>query len=247
MARLPRFFAPDTPLHVIQRGNNRQPIFGGTADLAFCKDCLSHAARANGVAIHAYALMSNHLHLLVTPQLPLSLPRMMQAVGRAYVRHFNDVYQRTGTLWEGRYKATIVEDERYLLTCMRYIELNPVRAGMVPRPGEYPWSSFRANAQGAHDPLVSPHALYWELGSSAETRRKAYRSLFSSPISERDLCVIRDSTQHAWALGSAAFRRKIGALGRRAGRLPAGRPPAQADAVGLLESGPTFGTDENRV
>ena len=228
MPRLPRFFTPDTPLHVIQRGHNRQPIFGAGADLAFFKECLIHAARANGVAIHAYALMTNHIHLLATPPLPVSLPRVMQAVGRVYVKYFNGLYDRTGTLWEGRYKAAIVEDDQYLLTCMRYIELNPVRAGIVQSPGEYPWSSFRANAEGASDALISPHALYWELGRSAETRQASYRALFCSAVSAEDMSVIRDSTQHAWALGNVAFRRKIGALGRRAERLPTGRPRSKA-------------------
>ena len=232
MPRLPRFFAPETPLHVIQRGHNRQPIFGADTDLAFFKQCLIHAARANGVAIHAYALMTNHVHLLATPGLAVSLPRMMQAVGRVYVKYFNGLYNRTGTLWEGRYKAAIVDDDRYLLTCMRYIELNPVRAGIVQKPGEYPWSSFRGNAGSARDALISPHMLYWELGGNAEARQASYRALFCSAVSAEDLNIIRDSTQHGWALGSMAFRQKIGALGRRAKRLPMRRPRGKADPSG---------------
>ena len=157
MPRLPRFFVPCTPLHVIQRGNDRAPIFGGVADLAFFRGCLAHAARRHAVAIHAYVLMTNHVHLLVTPTFAMSVPKMMQSIGRIYVQYFNSVYRRTGTLWEGRYKAAIVDDERYLLTCMRYIELNPVRAHMAASPGDFGWSSFRANACGAPDDLVVPH------------------------------------------------------------------------------------------
>ena len=224
MPRLPRFFAPDLPLHIIQRGNDRQPIFGGRDDVMFYRDCLARAARDCGVAIHAYVLMTNHVHLLATPRRADSLPKMMQSIGRIYVQYFNAAYCRTGTLWEGRYKAAIVDDECYLLTCMRYIELNPVRAQMVASPSEFPWSSFSANACGAADDLVVPHAIYRRLGWSPETRQATYRQLFRAAIPEAEMCSIRDATQHAWALGSVAFRSKIAALGRRADRLPVGRP-----------------------
>ena len=224
MPRLPRFFVPDLPLHIIQRGNNRQPIFGGRDDVTFFRDCLARAARNRGVAIHAYVFMTNHVHLLVTPMLATSVPKMMQSIGRIYVQYFNSTYRRTGTLWEGRYRAAIVDDERYLLTCMRYIELNPVRARMVATLGEFPWSSFLANACGATDDLVEPHAIYRRLGASPESRQAAYRKLFRSSISEDEICSIRDATHHAWALGGAAFRSKITAMSRRAERLPMGRP-----------------------
>lgn len=224
MPRLPRFFVPDLPLHVIQRGNDRTPIFGGPDDLAFYRRCLAHAACDRAVAIHAYVLMTNHVHLLVTPSCATGVPKMMQSIGRIYVQYFNREYRRTGTLWEGRYKAAIVDDEQYLLTCMRYIELNPVRARMVPTPGEFRWSSYRANACGAADDLVTPHVIYRRLGPSPEVRQIAYRELFRSAIPEGDLGNIRDATQNAWALGGAAFRRKIAALNRRAERMPIGRP-----------------------
>ncbi len=224
MPRLPRFFVAETPLHVIQRGNDRAPIFGGVADCALFRDCLARRSREHGVSIHAYVLMTNHVHLLATPQAATSLPRMMQAIGRVYVHHFNVSYCRTGTLWEGRYKAAIVDDEQYLLTCMRYIEMNPVRAHMVSNPGEYPWSSFMANACGGQDELVVPHRLYLSLGRSPPERRAAYRALFQKSIPDEVLCVIRDSTQNAWALGSGAFRDRIAELSRRAERLPMGRP-----------------------
>jgi putative transposase len=157
---------------------------------------------------------------------------MMQSIGRIYVQYFNSSYRRTGTLWEGRYKAAIVDDERYLLTCMRYIELNPVRAQMVSSPGEFPWSSYSANACGTADDLVEPHAIYRRLGPSPKTRQAAYRQLFCSAIPEADMCGIRDATQHAWALGSMAFRREIAALGRRAERLPMGRPRKEPHGSG---------------
>jgi len=224
MPRLPRFFVPDLPLHVIQRGNDRTPIFGGPDDLAFYRRCLAHAACDRAVAIHAYVLMTNHVHLLVTPSCATSVPKMMQSIGRIYVQYFNREYRRTGTLWEGRYKAAIVDDEQYLLTCMRYIELNPVRARMVPTPGEFRWSSYRANACGAADDLVTPHVIYRRLGPSPEVRQAAYREFFRSAIPEGDLANIRDATQNAWALGGEAFRRKIAALNRRAERMPVGRP-----------------------
>ena len=224
MARLPRFFVPGLPLHVIQRGNDRAPTFGGPSDLAFFRESVKHAARKHGVSIHAYVFMTNHVHMLATPGSATSVPKMMQAVGRVYVQYFNFAYRRTGTLWEGRYKAAIVDDEHYLLTCMRYIEQNPVRASMVASPAEYAWSSFRANACGATDELIEAHAVYQQLGESTEARQFAYRELFRSSIAEDDLCVIRDATQNAWALGSAAFREKIVALSRRGERLPIGRP-----------------------
>lgn len=221
---MPRFFHPGLPLHVIQRGNNRAPIFRGSGDLAFFRDSIYHSARKHDVAIHAYVLMTNHVHMLATPETATSLPAMMQAIGRVYVQYFNSMHSRTGTLWEGRYKAAIVDEEHYLLKCMRYIELNPVRANMVASPGEYPWSSFRANAHGAVDKLISPHAAYLALDTSTNECRTAYRELFGSTIEFVDLRAIRDATQNAWALGNAAFCAKIAAASRRGNRLVAGRP-----------------------
>lgn len=227
MPRLPRFFAPATPQHVIQRGNNRASMFGGPSDLAFYKGCLEHASRRHDVAIHAYVLMTNHVHLLATPSCADGLPRMMQSVGRIYVQYFNKNYARTGTLWEGRYKATVVDSEGYLLACMRYIELNPVRAAMVAAPGDYAWSSVHANAHGAADPLVTPHPVFRGLGRSAGARQAAYRSMLGEPLAGDMLDAIRDATQHAWALGGTAFRARLGTLGRRGDRLPLGRPAKQ--------------------
>lgn len=228
MARLPRFFAEGEAQHVIQRGNNRETTFVTERDFAFYLDCLARASTEHGLAIHAYVLMSNHVHLLATPQQETSLPKTLQSVGRRYVRHFNDVHGRTGTLWEGRYRATLVESERYLLTCMRYIELNPVRAKMVDHPADYPWSSYRANAQGEPNPLVTAHELYLRLDRSDDGRLSEYRQLFRAQISKGDLDCIRQSTHKAWALGGDRFRDRIARLsGRRAAPLPKGRPHAK--------------------
>ena len=226
MARLPRFFAKGHPLHIIQRGNNRLPVFAAEPDCLFFLDCLQRAASEHGLAIHAYVLMTNHIHLLATPADEASAPKTLQSVGRRYVQYFNYTHKRTGTLWEGRYRSTVIDAESYLLTCMRYIELNPVRArDLVDHPADYPWSSYRGNAQGADDPLLSPHAIYKRLGRSTEERQSAYRQLFRAQLPKADLEAIREATNKAWALGSERFRAKIEALaGRRATPLPRGRP-----------------------
>lgn len=191
--------------------------------------CLKEATEALGLAIHAYVLMTNHVHLLVTPETEASLSKTMQSIGRRYVQYFNHVYGRTGTLWEGRYKSTLIDSERYLLTCMRYIELNPVRAAMVVHPADYPWSSYRANAQGAHDVLLTSHELYRRLARADEERRAAYRQLFRAQIPKAEVEAIRDATNKAWALGDGRFISKVEALSeRRAAPLPRGRPKLDA-------------------
>lgn len=222
MPRLPRFFVPGVPLHVIQRGNDRQPTFLDADDLTCFRNRLLDACRRHTVSVHSYVLMANHFHLLVTPDDPAGVPRTMQAVGRVYVQWFNRRHRRTGTLWEGRYKAAIVDDERYLITCMRYIELNPVRARIVDHPRAYRWSSFAANAFGDTDELLTPHPVYHALGSSDDARQAAYRDLFRAAIPLAELDLIRDATQHAWALGRAGFLARVDASGRRPSRLPRG-------------------------
>jgi putative transposase len=197
-------------------------VFRRPEDAVVYLRCAAVAARRQGVAVHAYVLMSNHVHMLVTPAAESSLPKMMQAIGAAYVSYFNDAYVRTGTLWEGRYKAAIVDRDCYLLACMRYMELNPVRAGLVRSPAAYRWSSYHANALGVRDDIVEPHEIYLQLGATAARRRSAYRGLFAHPISADSLAEIRDATQHAWALGNPTFRHNVTALGRRAERLARG-------------------------
>jgi len=177
MARLPRLTVPGYPHHIIQRGNNRQPVFAEAEDYAHLLALLGEHARACGVALHAYVLMGNHFHLLATPQEEDGLPRMMQAVGRRYVRHFNDRQGRSGTLWEGRYKSTLIQTERYFLACMAYIDLNPVRAGLCAEASDYPWSSHGHYIGRRTDPVVTPHAMYWALGNTPFAREAAYAAL----------------------------------------------------------------------
>ena len=230
MARLPRFFAKGQPLHIIQRGNNRDPVFAAEPDYLFYLDCLERAAGEHGLAIHAYVLMTNHVHLLATPSQETSVPKTLQSVGRRYVQYFNYTSRRSGSLWEGRYRSTVIDAEVYLLTCMRYIELNPVRAqSMVEHPADYPWSSYRGNALGAEDTLLAPHRLYRRMGRTPEERQSSYRQLFRGQLAKTDIDAIREATNKAWALGNDRFRAKIEALaGRRATPLPKGRPSKSA-------------------
>jgi len=226
MARLGRYFLPSQALHVIQRGNNRQAIFFHDEDRVLYRNWLGEAAAEYGCAIHAYVLMTNHVHLLVTPGDAESLPRTMQSLGRRYVRRINDTYGRSGTLWEGRYRAAPIDGEGWFITCSRYIELNPVRARLVSHPRLWRWSSYRANAEGAADPLITPHALYRGLARTHAGRLLAYRRLFKDALSEEALNAIRTATNGGWALGDDRFREEIEkALKRRATPLPKGRPP----------------------
>lgn len=223
MARLPRFVIPDQPQHVIVRGINREAIFNVDEDYAFYLEKLKYACEKHGCQLHAYVLMTNHVHLLLTPESETSIGKTIQSIGRYYVQYFNYHYSRTGTLWEGRYKATLIDSENYLLTCYRYIELNPVRAQMADHPSKYPWSSYRCNALGKANPNVTAHQLYLRLGKAAEERQMAYRGLFRSRLSEQMLEEIRESTNKAWVLGSSRFKQNIEKnLNRRIAPLPKG-------------------------
>lgn len=225
MARLARYVVPGIPQHVIQRGNNRQAIFAADGDYVAYLDWLQQGAQANGLHLHAYVLMTNHVHLLVTPMAEDSIGRTLQSLGRRYVQYFNFSYGRTGTLWEGRYRATVIEAETYLLRCSRYIELNPVRAGMVKSPANYRWSSYRHNGLGQADPLLTEHGVYKRLARRADERPVAYRALFRAAVSEEELTSIRDATNKGWALGNDRFRLQIEAMAeRRAMPKPRGRP-----------------------
>lgn len=245
MSRLPRYFIPDTPFHVILRGNNRAPIFANDEDCQFFRDVLLDAVKRQGVSVHAYVFMTNHIHLLASPSHADSLPKALQSLGRRYVQYFNYRYQRTGTLWEGRYRATVVDAESYLLECMRYIELNPVRAGMVKHPADFNWSSFRANAQGMDDALVTQHELYLRMGRDSDERHLVYNDLFKSSTAPEILSRIRDCTNKGWALGGEGFGSKVEALAhRRVAPLPKGRPkkpglsPDQITVAHNVESDP---------
>jgi putative transposase len=233
MARLPRLTLPGLPHHVIQRGNNRQPIFADRADYQMMLDLLDENARKFGVAIHAYVLMDNHFHLLATPQTAEGLPQMMQAVGRRYVRYFNDRHKRSGTLWEGRYKSTLIQTERYLLACMVYIDLNPVRAGMVAQARDYPWSSHCHYIGLAQDRLLTPHPLVWALGNTPFAREAAYADLVLAGISAGQQQALTDSALRGWALGEPEFVSHLQKLtARRVSKRSAGRPSlAKEDTI----------------
>ena len=225
MARLPRLTLPGYPHHVIQRGNNRQPIFASAADYQTLLDLLDENAKKFGVAIHAYVLMSNHFHLLATPQSAEGLPQMMQAVGRRYVRYFNDVQKRTGTLWEGRYKSTLIQTDRYLLACMAYMDLNPVRAGLVGQVRDYPWSSHGHYTGQRLDKLITPHGLVWEMGNTPFAREAAYAELVQSGISPVQQAALTESALRGWALGEPDFVADLQKrTERRVAKSSAGRP-----------------------
>ena len=209
MARLPRFVLPGQPQHIILRGNNRNEIFCADADYPFFLEKLKLACEKHGCLLHAYVLMTNHVHLLISPQAEHSLNKALQMLGRYYVQYYNDSYQRTGTLWEGRYKATLIDSVTYLLTCMRYIELNPVRAGMVDHPSGYHWSSYPGNALGKIDELLTPQLEYKRLGKTVSERQAAYRQLFKHHLSESSMDEIREATNKAWVLGSDRFKQRI--------------------------------------
>ncbi len=229
MARLPRLTLPGYPHHVIQRGNNRQPIFASAADYEMLLALLAENAGKFGVALHAYVLMSNHFHLLATPESAESLPQMMQAVGRRYVRHFNDAQGRTGTLWEGRYKSTLIQTERYLLACMAYIDLNPVRAGLVSDPRDYPWSSHGHYIGQRSDKLITPPALYWELGNTPFAREAAYAELVRAGITAEQQAALTQSTLRGWALGEPDFVADLQKrTERRVSKAHAGRPVSKS-------------------
>src|SRR4051812_10432636 len=201
MARLPRLTLPGYPHHIVQRGNNRQAIFAGSADYEALISLLQEYGSKFNVAIHSYVLMSNHFHLLATPQTEDGVPQLLQALGRSYVRIFNKRQGRTGTLWEGRYKSTLIQAERYLLACMVYIDLNPVRAGMVANPADYRWCSYLHYTGRRVDKLVTPHPLYWELGNTPFAREQAYAELVSAGIGSQQQQALTEATFRGWALG----------------------------------------------
>jgi putative transposase len=209
MARLPRYVLVGQPQHVIVRGNNREPIFYADEDYRFYLETLKKACAKHQCDVHAYVLMTNHVHLLITPNKSDGLSKVIQKLGRYYVQYFNYTYRRTGTLWEGRYKATLIDSEHYALGCYRYIELNPVRAGMVDHPSEYPWSSYASNALGKTNELVVGHALYKRLGENIQRRLEAYRALFDVAVEQKTIEEIREATNKSWVLGSDFFKEMI--------------------------------------
>ena len=209
MPRKPRMYLAGMPFHVIQRGNNRNNVFFAEKDYSNYLAYLQNACRRYCVAVHAYVLMTNHVHLLMTPENAEGISRVMQSLGRRYVQYINKKYLRTGTLWEGRHKACPVECDSYFLTCMRYIELNPVRAGMVDHPAGYRWSSYRVNALSESDLFVTPHLTYLALGNNSSKRLDAYHRLFEWPIADTDIDRIRKAIQFTKPLGNQGFERQV--------------------------------------
>ena len=237
MARRPRLELPGVPLHVIQRGNNRAACFVADGDRYLYLECLGEAATKHGCALHAYVLMPNHVHLLVSPERAGGVALLMQDVGRRYVRIFNDVHKRSGTLWEGRYKAAMIDSEEYLIVCQRYIELNPVRAQLSAGPADYRWSSYRHYAHGVRNALVTPHELVQRLALNDEESREAYRDLFREPLAQALIDRIRQATNKGWPLGGEAFVGRVEALLGRPARPPKrGRPDGGRQAADLSKS-----------
>ena len=233
MARLPRLTVAGYPHHIILRGNNRQTIFRDNDDYQRMLRTLRDFSAECKVALHAYVLMSNHIHLLLTPETNDGVPRMMQALGRSYVRYFNIRHGRTGTLWEGRYRSSLIEAERYLLACMVYIDLNPVRAGMVSAPGDYAWSSHAHYVGLRSDPLVTPHPFFWEMGNTPFAREAAYANLVKAGQSLEQREKLTNAAHSGWALGGGRFVADLQSrTSRRVTPGRAGRPSGASKAAG---------------
>ncbi|MFC3150878.1 transposase [Litoribrevibacter euphylliae] len=206
MARKPRLSLPNIPQHIIQRGNNRQPCFFDQQDFKVYLCKLEEYTQKYQVSVHAFVLMTNHVHLLMAPTESNGISKVMQSLGRYYVRYFNHTYKRTGTLWEGRYKSSLIDSDNYFLTVSRYIELNPVRAAMVQHPAEYPWSSYQGNALGKPISLLTPHPCYLQLGHTPAAQQQRYRSLFTHQIPNWTIDQINTATNKEWVLGNHRFK-----------------------------------------
>ena len=225
MPRRPRIHLPGVPIHLVQRGHNRDACFFTDEDYLAYLEWLGDALKKSGCALHAYVLMTNHVHLLLTPPGSAAVSQLVMSLGRRYVQYINRTYRRTGTLWDSRYKSSLVHADDYLLLCQRYIELNPVRAGMVDDPAQYRWSSYRANGLGQGDALVSPHALYLALDADPNARQSAYRALFRSEPDREVLGDIRLALKQGQPLGKGRFLEQVEYMvGRRCEVRPRGRP-----------------------
>jgi putative transposase len=232
MPRHARLVVENIPLHIIQRGNNRNSCFFSDFDFMFYLDILQSSAEECDCQVHAYVLMTNHVHLLVSPGNVTAPAKLMKILGERYVQYVNKRYKRAGTLWQGRYRSCLVGEEDYFLVCQRYIELNPVRAGMVAHPVDYRWSSHRSNAYGARNGVVSQHALYAALGCDDQQRQQAYRALFSKDIDEQTVADLRKATNSNFAFGGAAFEKDMEErLGRPVMERKPGRPRREKRAT----------------
>ena len=242
MPRRPRIKLAGLPQHVVQRGINREPCFFAEEDYHFYLHWLEKSAADWHCHIHAYVLMTNHVHLLVTPEGETGIAKLMQAIGRRYVQYINRSYRRTGSLWEGRYKSSVIQAETYMLTCMRYIELNPVRATMVQDPSHYRWSSYRHNGLSQSDARITPHPVFLALGLDGSERLDAYRALFRSELDEEALADIRLALSQSQPLGHGRFGDQIcAAAGIRRTQKRPGRPAGKVEQSTGTESQPDFG------
>jgi len=233
MPRRPRIHLPHIPLHIVQRGHNRDACFFAEDDYLAYRHWLGEALAATGTLLHAYVLMTNHVHLLLTPPEPQAVSRFVISLGRRYVQYINRTYRRTGTLWDSRYKSSLVQADAYLLLCQRYIELNPVRAAMVDDPAHYRWSSYRANGLGQEDKLLAAHPVYAALGQDAAERQSAYRALFRTELDAEAISDIRMALNQGQPLGGSRFVDSIElATGRRCEVRPRGRPRKQEAPLG---------------
>lgn len=225
MARLGRLTLGGALHYVVQSGNNRQPVFADAEDYAAFLDALREAASRSGVAVHAYVLLDGRFELLLTPKDERGVPALMQALGRRYVRHFNDRHGRSGTLWEGRYRSALVEPEEFLLACMAHLDLAPVRSGAVARAKDYPWSSHAHYVGLRTDPAVTPQPLVWRLGNTPFAREEAYGNLAAAGLDPGTQRQIEEALRGGWALGGARFIAEVeAATQRRSSPAKAGRP-----------------------
>ena len=232
MPRKPRMYMAGVPCHVIQRGNNREACFFADDDYQFYLDCLKDACERYKVSCHAYVLMTNHSHLLLTPMDAEGISKVMQSLGRRYVQYINNSYNRCGTLWESRHKASLVDAENYLLSCYRYIELNPVSAEMVKHPGDYRWSSYHFNAYGHRNNLITPHPVYMAISLDRDCRLRCYRELFNRTLSKDLVHKIRNAANFSMPLGNNRFKDQIQrALNRNIGFAKRGRPLGKGEVV----------------
>ncbi|MFQ5642452.1 MAG: transposase [Thiogranum sp.] len=222
MPRRARIAVAGIPWHIIQRGNNRAACFYSESDYGYYLTTLAEQAEKWQCDIHAYVMMTNHVHLLLTPRYQDSASNLMKHLGQRYVQYINRTYRRSGTLWEGRFRSCLAQEQRYVLVCHRYIELNPVRSGMVGTPGDYRWSSFRANALACPCDLLTPHEDYLALGQTTRKRCAAYRALFKAQLDEQTITSVRSATNGNYVLGSGRFRDEIAVMLRR--RVEPGRP-----------------------
>lgn len=229
MPRRPRIHLDNIPLHIVQRGHNREPCFFAEEDYHAYLHWLGEALTKERCALHAYALMTNHVHLLLSPKQAESVPRLIIALGRRYVQYINKTYRHTGTLWDSRYKSSLIQAETYLLSCQRYIELNPVRAAMVDDPAHYRWTSYRTNGLGQPSTILTPHSLYLALGKDVAARQMAYRALFRTQLDKAAVDDIRLALNQNQPLGNERFYARIEKLtGQRREAKPQGRPRASS-------------------